>query len=293
MRHEFRSTSGGLRVSQNARVAERLFREALLASGLRVVTEFVVGSFASSHVPISFACDLDLRAVVESPTSSQLRKLFSRMEEISQSLSAPDCMVQAGFRIGIQRAVSPLPSILLHVIVLREEDLASLPATHRRGYASSYRLLAGCDLLARYLTVQLTAHDVLSSPEGVRHCATMLRSGKLDFLEWDLSDDIPQLVPRSVEMDELSRWDVAAYSSVKCTVNAASFLGLCRDDNLNGILREGSWPELGRFLPLFQEIESCRRLRRLPEASSITSLVSQTVELLDWLDTVISARSAS
>lgn len=189
-----------------------------------VISLFAIGSMASTNYIPKQNNDFDLRLLISNPTPAFFHKLNKLADNIVATYQHETkyALSWDGIIGPVRHIASQRPTLLLHIVVLTADTLASLPTMHRRSYASKYIIFDGIDVLAEYKDIPLSATAILDDVEGIRYCRRCLTDGIFQFQKWQVANDECQLTtfrePFSIE----GSYEFFRYSVSKSLDNANS-----------------------------------------------------------------------
>lgn len=157
----------------------------------KVLSVFVVGSMASINYQEKDFNDYDIRFIVDEVNPSIMQKIDVVLERIK------DKIVSQNIGCEISKVIGPAKmekqcyrNVLLHALVMTNQDLEHLPNIHKYSYSNQYRVLYGEDYIAPYQNLQITKEDVISSVEGIDYCIDLLKNQKIRYSQWVYEDDM-------------------------------------------------------------------------------------------------------
>lgn len=182
-----------------------------------VLSIFVVGSMASDDYQEKDFNDYDIRFIVDEVNPSILQSIDVVLERIK------DRIISQNIGCEISKVIGPAKmekqqdrNVLLHALVMTNQELNDLPNIHKYSYSNQYKILYGEDFISPYHGIQITKDDVISSVEGIDYCIDLLENQKIRFSEWVFDDGVHLVdIERDASDSELMELFYYSYHKAK------------------------------------------------------------------------------
>lgn len=227
-------------IEEWGRLTTRTFAEILKKSGTTIKSVFVVGSMSSNDYVMQINNDFDIRIIVSQITEEVLSLTNEALDSCVNQLHKkyPQILFCSSYIVGPARHIckNGETSVLIHCLVMTEEELKNLPVMHRISYRKKYTLLYGVDVLKNTISLKLSLDGIINDNEGIKYCISHLSMHTIAYLSWAKTNSGECYMESFEEpFTTETAFEFSRYSVSKCTQNLIEY---CIQEKLSDCIKE-------------------------------------------------------
>ena len=201
---------------------------------------FLVGSMSADDYVMQINNDYDIRIIVSKITKEVLSSTNEALDSCVSQLQEqyPQLLFCSSCIVGPVRHISKNgeTSVLIHCLVMTEEDLKNLPVMHRISYGKKYKLLYGIDVLKSTISLKLSLDGIINDNEGIKYCISHLSMRTIAYLSWAITNSGECYMESFEEpFTTDTAFEFSRYSVSKCTQNLIEY---CIQEEYSDCIKE-------------------------------------------------------